>query len=55
MADTVEKIPPDEEKGLIQRAKNGDAEAFGAIYDAYVTRIYRFVLLKLGNPGTRKI
>lgn len=51
MADTLEKMPPDEEKGLIERAKSGDAEAFGAIYDAHVTRIYRFVLLKLGNPG----
>lgn len=51
MADTVEKIPLDEEIGLIRKAKNGDAEAFGVLYDRYVTRIYRFVLLKLGNPG----
>lgn len=51
MADTLEKMPPDEEKGLIERAKSGDAEAFGMIYDAHVTRIYRFVLLKLGNAG----
>ena len=51
MADTVEKMPHDEETNLVRRAKNGDAEAFGALYDRYVTRIYRFVLLKLGNPG----
>lgn len=51
MADTVEKMPPEEEKALIERAKSGDAEAFGAIYDAQVTRIYRFILFKIGNPG----
>jgi RNA polymerase sigma-70 factor (ECF subfamily) len=51
MPDTVENMAPDEEIELIRKAKQGDAAAFGTIYDRHVTRIYRFILLKLGNPG----
>jgi RNA polymerase sigma-70 factor (ECF subfamily) len=28
---------------LVQRAADGDAESFGALYDQYVSRVYRFV------------
>lgn len=34
------------EDTLIQNAKNGDAEAFGALYDLYLPRIFRFVFLR---------
>ena len=34
----------EEEKHLISRARNGDGEAFGAIYDAFKTAIFRTVI-----------
>lgn len=37
------------EKTILERAQRGDTDAFGQIYDFYVTRIYRFVFLKTGN------
>ena len=38
-----------EEESLIQKAKEGDGNAFGELYDAYQPRIYRFVFLKTGG------
>ena len=35
---------------LVERAKAGDAEAFGLIYDRYVDNVYRFVYFRVGNP-----
>ncbi len=34
---------------FIEKAQKGDGEAFGKLYDAYVTRIYRFIFLRVGN------
>jgi RNA polymerase sigma-70 factor (ECF subfamily) len=34
------------EDELISKAKGGDAASFGALYDLYMPRIYRFVLLR---------
>ncbi|MDP2856328.1 MAG: RNA polymerase sigma factor [bacterium] len=34
---------------LIKKAKKGDAEAFGLIYDHFLDRIYRFIYLKVTN------
>ncbi|MBX6357083.1 MAG: sigma-70 family RNA polymerase sigma factor [Micromonosporaceae bacterium] len=34
---------------LVERAKAGDAEAFGQIYDRYVDSVYRFVYFRVGN------
>lgn len=39
----------EDEQKLIQKAQKGDQEAFGALYDHYLPRIYRFVLLKVGR------
>ncbi len=39
----------EDERALIQKAQGGDGEAFGALYDHYLPRIYRFVLLKVGR------
>lgn len=36
---------------LVSRAKAGDAEAFGALYDAYAERVYRFLLIRVGQPA----
>ncbi len=38
-----------EERLLIERAQHGEHKAFGALYDAYLSRIYRFVLLRVGR------
>lgn len=34
---------------LVRRAKKGDKEALGKIYDRFVNRVYRFVLLRVKN------
>jgi len=39
----------EDEHNLVARAKVGEAEAFGLLYDFYMPRIYRFVLLKVGQ------
>ncbi len=39
----------EDEKHLIKRAKDGEAEAFGLLYDYYLPKIYRFVLLKVSH------
>lgn len=36
-------------KKLVKKAKSGDSEAFGLIYDHYLDRIYRFIFLKVSN------
>ncbi len=38
-----------EEELLVNKAKNGEAQAFGKLYDIYLTPIYRFVFLKVGG------
>jgi RNA polymerase sigma-70 factor (ECF subfamily) len=38
-----------EESELIQSAQKGDSKAFGELYDRYVVRIYRFILLKVSH------
>ncbi len=40
-----------EEELLINRAKKGEAEAFGLLYDRYVPKIYRFILIKTGRKA----
>lgn len=37
------------ERNLIMKAKSGEAEAFGLIYDHYLPKIYRFVLMKVSR------
>jgi RNA polymerase sigma-70 factor, ECF subfamily len=34
---------------LVARAKNGDGEAFGQLYDAYVDMVYRFIYFRLND------
>ena len=36
---------------LVNRAKAGDAEAFGALYDLYAERVYRFVVVRVPQPA----
>ena len=39
----------DGEENLIKSAVRGEASAFGQLYDFYQPRIYRFVLVKVGQ------
>lgn len=41
-----EKLPPEELRDLVLRAQDGDTEAFGKIYDAFLTPIYRYVVFR---------
>ena len=35
---------------LVSRAKEGDAEAFGALYERFAVRLYRFMLVRVSKP-----
>ncbi len=37
----------EDEEQLVKRAKDGEVQAFGSLYDYYLPKIYRFVLLKV--------
>ncbi len=39
------------EEKFVKKAKKGDAEAFGFLYDKYLDAIYRFIYLKLDNKA----
>jgi len=39
------------EENLIKRAKKGDKECFGRLYDHYLNRIYRFIVLKVDSKA----
>ncbi|MDQ6695529.1 MAG: sigma-70 family RNA polymerase sigma factor [Chloroflexota bacterium] len=41
---------PDDEKNWVERARQGESEAFGWLYERYFDRIYRYVYLKTGDP-----
>jgi RNA polymerase sigma-70 factor (ECF subfamily) len=41
--------PATELRDLVSRAQSGDAEAFGAIYDRYVSPVYRYVAHRVGG------
>ena len=38
-----------EEQSLVQRAQQGDKEAFARLYESHFNKIYRYVALKIGN------
>lgn len=38
-----------EDKELTNKAKQGNAEAFGLLYDKHLNKIYRFIYLKVSN------
>jgi len=39
----------EDEQKLVKKAKDGGVEAFGSLYDHYLPKIYRFVLLKVSH------
>ncbi|MGK5558265.1 sigma-70 family RNA polymerase sigma factor [Actinomadura kijaniata] len=48
-ADAPLSRPGDAMKSLVLRAREGDAEAFGALYDNYVELVYRYVYYRVGS------
>lgn len=44
-----EVLPPAVERDLVDRARRKDPEAFGLLYDAYLPRLYRYCLTRVGN------
>lgn len=41
---------PDDERSWVDKARAGDPEACGWLYERYFDRIYRYTYLKLGDP-----
>ena len=39
----------EELKQILQKAQNGDSEAFGFIYDHFADKIYRFIYFRVGH------
>ena len=50
----LKSIAPQEEvdeRTLVLRAVARDREAFGALYDRHVVRVYRHIYYMVGNPA----
>lgn len=43
-------LPLDVERELVRRMQEQDGDAFGAIYESYLPRLYRYCLARLRNP-----
>lgn len=39
------------ERELVDRARAGDRDAIGGLYDLYLTPVYRYVLARVGGPS----
>lgn len=46
---TRAEVGPDEVREWVDRARAGDAEAFGLIYDRYLDTVFRFIYYRVGN------
>lgn len=42
-------LPRDAERAAVDRARSGDQEALGLLYDHYLPRLYRYCLSRVGN------
>jgi RNA polymerase sigma-70 factor (ECF subfamily) len=40
-----------DEQGLVRQAQQGDKDAFAELYEAYFDKIYRYVVIKIGNKA----
>jgi len=49
LAHEGEVIPVQDEKNLVQKARQGDKEAFAQLYESHFDKIYRYVVIKIGN------
>ncbi|WP_228641315.1 sigma-70 family RNA polymerase sigma factor [Microtetraspora sp. AC03309] len=48
-APAAAQLEHDEMRTLVLRAKTGDTEAFGMLYDRYVDLVYRYVFFRVGS------
>ncbi|MFF3442282.1 sigma-70 family RNA polymerase sigma factor [Streptosporangium sp. NPDC002721] len=46
---TVREDASEELRRLVLRAKTGDTDAFGTLYDRYLTLVYRYVYFRVGS------
>jgi RNA polymerase sigma-70 factor (ECF subfamily) len=46
------RMPLTNERQLVLQAQDGNSEAFGQLYDAYMERIYRFVYFRVEDQQT---
>ena len=44
-------VGEDDVIGLVDRARNGDPDAFASLYDRYVERVYRFVVYRVSGDS----
>lgn len=44
-------LPLNAERNLVERAADGEQKAMGDLYDAYLTRVYRFCLARVSNEA----
>jgi len=42
-------VPENDEQDILKRAAQGDRDAFGALYEQYVERIFNYVYYRTGN------
>ncbi|MEV4456686.1 sigma-70 family RNA polymerase sigma factor [Microbispora sp. NPDC049633] len=49
LADREHEYEYDEMRSLVLRAKTGDSEAFGMLYDHYLELVYRYVYFRVGS------
>jgi RNA polymerase sigma-70 factor (ECF subfamily) len=45
----MSQLAPEVENGLLEKARRGDAEAFGALYEAYAPAVFRFLFSHLDD------
>lgn len=50
-ADPMTEPDPRREREIVDRARAGDREAMDALYDLYLDRIFRYVLVRVKNPS----
>lgn len=49
MIDSIQNQPEHEDAHLIQKAKAGDANAFGELYERYAEQLFRFIYSQTSN------
>lgn len=55
MNEQTQKLTDEQIEELVQKSQKGDADAFGQIYDTFITPIYRYVYYKVKNEDVEDI
>jgi RNA polymerase sigma-70 factor (ECF subfamily) len=48
---SIQAVSPDLERATVDRARVGDQQALGDLYDWYMPRVYRYVVARVGNTA----